>query len=222
MMLLSRLSCCDTLIAWFSDSFHSSWCLLYSWRLVSRYFFTIYRVYLGYSTHQWSCSMLPSENSLQFFSNASTSTGTLSGPVVPSLGLNSFWQYALHLSTIFKSPTNTLFLISVRLWLMNVFRIMFPFFRHPQYFLLSFGGVRVCIQAIVGPCFDDSYVLFCVLLCCFILWSIVLFVIIRVKGSLGQFLCCNAFLNILIPPPVSFPCFILTGSVEAGTETNTI
>ena len=42
----------------------------------------------------------------------------------------------------------------------------FEFFRHPQYFLLSFGGIHVCIQVIVGPCFGDSYVLFCFLLCC--------------------------------------------------------
>ena len=62
------LSCCDTLF-WCPDSFHSSWCLLYSWRWVSRCFFAIY---LGSSPHQWSCSMLPSDNSLQFFPNSST------------------------------------------------------------------------------------------------------------------------------------------------------
>ena len=69
-----------------------------------------------------------------------------------------------------------------------------------QYFLLSFGGIHVCLQVIVVPCFCDSYVPFCFLLCCFIC-SIVLFTIILVNGYLGQFLCLDAFLNILVPPP---------------------
>ena len=41
---------------------------------------------------------------------------------------------------------------------MNVSRVIFPFFRHPQYFLLSFGGIQVWIFATVGPSFGGSYV----------------------------------------------------------------
>ena len=45
------------------------------------------------------------------------------------------------------------------------FEFFFPLFRHPQYLLLSIGGIHVCVQAIVGPCFSDRCALFRFLLC---------------------------------------------------------
>ena len=65
---------------------------------------------------------------------------------------------------LYKCCILLLLLSPFSLWLINVFQVLFPFFRHPQYFFLSFGGIHVCIQVIVGPCFGDSYVLFCFLL----------------------------------------------------------
>ena len=187
----------------------------------------LFAICLGSSPHQWSCPMLLSDNSLQFFQNFSTllqvsclvrsfrilhmflcaiSISVMSSftsaccSFLPSLG-------SLHSSASGSRPTPSisprsldhppslsLFFIFDDIWLINVFWVIFPFFRHPHYFLQSFGGMHVCIQAIVDPCFSDNFALFCFLLCYFIC-SFVLFII---RGlSLARVILASFFLWML-------------------------